>query len=189
MAKKNKSNEEENNLEKEVIGENSECEKENLSETEIIEEDSKEDESLADQLIRLQADFTNFRNRTQRERITLYQRANEDLLLELLPVLDHFEMGLETAVKNNSDKTVLDGFQMILDQFYKVLDKFNLKQIDVIGLPFDPHLHEALTYVASNKFEEGICTEQVRKGYQFGEKLLRAAQVVVSSGKDVKENS
>ena len=73
--------------------------------------------------------------------------------------------------------------------FSKLIPKFNLKQIDVIGQPFDPHLHEALTYVASDEFEEGICTEQVRKGYQFGDKLLRAAQVVVSSGKDTKENS
>ena len=69
------------------------------------------------------------------------------------------------------------------------LSGINLKQIDVIGQQFDPHLHEALTYVASDEFEEGICTEQVRKGYQFGDKLLRAAQVVVSSGKDTKENS
>ena len=189
MTKKDKSNEEENISETEIGEEIFGDQEENISETEIIEEDPKEEESLADQLIRLQADFTNFRNRTQRERITLYQRANEDLLLELLPVLDHFEMGLETAKKNNSNETVLDGFQMILDQFCKVLDKFNLKQIDVIGEQFDPHLHEALTYVASDEFEEGICTEQVRKGYQFGDKLLRAAQVVVSSGKDTKENS
>tara|TARA_B100000927_G_scaffold65015_1_gene51226 strand:+ start:4700 stop:5269 length:570 start_codon:yes stop_codon:yes gene_type:complete len=189
MTKKNKSNEEEILPETEIVEDDLVSEEEILPETEIVEEKTKEEESLADQLVRLQADFTNFRNRTQRERITLYQRANEDILLELLPVLDHFEMGLETASKNNSDKVVLDGFQMILDQFSKVLDKFNLKQIDVIGKTFDPHLHEALTYVASEEFEEGVCIEQIRKGYQFGDKLLRAAQVVVSSGKDSKEKS
>ena len=82
MTKKDKSNEEEN-----------------IPETEIIEEEPKEEESLTDQLIRLQADFTNFRNRTQREKITLYQRANEDLLLELLPVLDHFEINQQMLQK------------------------------------------------------------------------------------------
>ncbi|MFL2859184.1 MAG: nucleotide exchange factor GrpE [Pontiellaceae bacterium] len=161
---------------------------ESLPDTEIIDDVEKEaEESLQDQLIRLQADFTNFRNRTQRERISLYQRANEDLLLEILPVLDYFEIGLQTAEKHNSDKAVIDGFRMILDQFNKVLDQFKLKSIQTVGEKFDPHIHEALTYINSDKFDEGVCVEQVRKGYMLGEKLLRAAQVVVSSGKKLKE--
>ena len=161
-----------------------------LPDTEIIEEDEvapiiveeEEDESLRDQFVRLQADFANFRNRTQRERIELYQRANEDLLLEILPVLDHYEMGLQTAEQHDADKAVVDGFKMVFDQFQNVLDKFNLKPIEAVGEEFDPHKHEALTNMASDEFESGICSNQVRRGYLFGDKLLRAAQVVVSSG-------
>ena len=74
MTKKDKSNEEENIPETEIVEENIGDEEENIPETEIIEEEPKEEESLTDQLIRLQADFTNFRNRTQREKITLYQK-------------------------------------------------------------------------------------------------------------------
>lgn len=142
----------------------------------------EEDESLREQFIRLQADFTNFRKRTQRERIELYQRANEDLLLEILPVLDHFEMGLQTAEQHDADKAVVDGFKMVYDQFEVILSKFNLTPIDAVGEAFDPHKHEALTHMPSDEYSSGICSNQVRRGYMFGDKLLRAAQVVVSSG-------
>ncbi len=163
-------------------------EADDLPDTEIIEEDEavpvavEEEESLRDQFVRLQADFANFRNRTQRERIELYQRANEDLLLEILPVLDHYEMGLQTAEQHNADKAVVDGFKLVFDQFQNVLKKFNLKPIDAVGEVFDPHKHEALTHMPSEEYAAETCSNQVRRGYMFGDKLLRAAQVVVSSG-------
>ncbi|MEE9369640.1 MAG: nucleotide exchange factor GrpE [Pontiella sp.] len=162
---------------------------EELPDTETIEEDTpapvveeEEDESLRDQFVRLQADFANFRNRTQRERIELYQRANEDLLLEVLPVLDHYELGLQNAEQHNADKAVVDGFKLVFDQFQNILNKFNLTPIEAVGETFDPHKHEALTHMPSNEYAAEICSNQVRRGYMFGDKLLRAAQVVVSSG-------
>jgi molecular chaperone GrpE len=162
---------------------------EELPDTEVIEEESapqveeeEEQESLRDQFVRLQADFINFRNRTQRERLELYQRANEDLLLELLPVLDHYEMGLQTAQKHQADVAVVDGFKMVYDQFQNVLKKFNLTPIDAVGEAFDPHKHEALTHMPSDEYPAEVCSNQIRRGYLFGDKLLRAAQVVVSSG-------
>ena len=87
-----------------------------LPDTEVIEATVEEEESLRDQFVRLQADFANFRNRTQRERVELYQRANEDLLLEFLPVLDHFELGLEMAKKQEADPAVMEGFTLVYDQ-------------------------------------------------------------------------
>jgi molecular chaperone GrpE len=184
MGKKNKIDGKD--LKKEVA-------EEALPDTEIIEEDAapvvdeQEDESLRDQFVRLQADFANFRNRTQRERIELYQRANEDLFLELLPVLDHYEMGLKNAEQHNADKAVLDGFKLVYDQFQNVLTKFNLKPIDAVGEAFDPHKHEALTHMPSDEYPAEVCSNQIRRGYLFSDKLLRAAQVVVSSGPVVAE--
>jgi molecular chaperone GrpE len=162
---------------------------EELPDIEVIEEeevsqmvDEEEDESLRDQFVRLQADFANFRNRTQRERVELYQRANEDLLLEVLPVLDHYELGLQTADQHNADQAVVDGFKLVFDQFQNVLKKFNLSPVEAVGEAFDPHKHEALTHMPSDEYAAEICSNQVRRGYMFGDKLLRAAQVVVSSG-------
>ena len=189
MGKKGKTKDEELKAEEAVAEELADQlakEAEGLPDTEVIEEDEaapvEEEESLRDQFVRLQADFTNFRNRTQRERIELYQRANEDLLLEILPVLDHYEMGLQTAEQHDADNAVVDGFKLVYDQFQNVLNKFNLKPVDAVGEEFDPHKHEALTHMPSEEYAAEVCSNQVRRGYMFGDKLLRAAQVVVSSG-------
>ena len=192
MGKKDKAKREE--LEQDAVAAEEEladqeaAEAEELPDTEIIADDEptpaveEEDESLRDQFVRLQADFANFRNRTQRERIELYQRANEDLFLELLPVIDHYEMGLQTAEQHDADKAVVDGFKLVYDQFNNVLKKFNVEPIDAVGQEFDPHKHEALTHMPSDEFPAETCSNQVKRGYMLGDKLLRAAQVVVSSG-------
>lgn len=192
MGKKKKTKDEELKdeavLAEEELADKEAAEAEALPDTEIIEEDEvspvvvEEEESLRDQFVRLQADFTNFRNRTQRERVELYQRANEDLFLEILPVLDHYEMGLQTAEQHHADQAVIDGFKLVYDQFQNLLKKFNLTPIDAVGEAFDPHKHEALTHMPSDEYAAEICSNQVRRGYMFGDKLLRAAQVVVSSG-------
>ena len=192
MSKKQKTKDEELKeatvLAEKELADQEATEAEELPDTEIIEEDvapaieEEEDESLRDQFVRLQADFANFRNRTQRERIELYQRANEDLLLEILPVLDHYELGLQNAEQHDADPAVLDGFKLVFDQFQNVLNKFNLTPIEAVGEVFDPHKHEALTHMPSEEFPAETCSNQIRRGYLFGDKLLRAAQVVVSSG-------
>ena len=102
-----------------------------------------EEDPLKDQLLRLQADFDNFRRRTQRERNELYQRANEDLISELLPVLDHFELGFENAASHEANPDVVAGFKMVFDQALSTLAKFGLQPVDAVGESFDPHLHEA----------------------------------------------
>ena len=190
MGKKQKTKDEELKdaavLAEELLADREAAEAEELPDTEMIEEEIapvvEEEESLRDQFVRLQADFANFRNRTQRERIELYQRANEDILLEILPVLDHYEMGLQTAEQHHADQAVVDGFKLVFDQFQNVLNKFNLTPIEAVGEVFDPHKHEALTHLPSDEFPAETCSNQIRRGYLFGDKLLRAAQVVVSSG-------
>jgi molecular chaperone GrpE len=175
-------------LAEEELADKEAAEAEELPDTEMIEEDEaapvveEKEESLRDQFVRLQADFANFRNRTQRERVELYQRANEDLLLEILPVLDHYEMGLQTAEQHDADQAVVDGFKLVYDQFQNVLNKFNITPIEAVGEVFDPHKHEALTHMPSDEYAAEVCSNQVRRGYMFADKLLRAAQVVVSSG-------
>lgn len=142
---------------------------------------AQEIETLRDQLLRLQADFDNFRKRTQRERSDLFLLANETLFLEMLPVIDHFEMGFKSAEEHKTDCSVTEGFRLVYNQMLDVLKKFNVTVIDTIGEPFDPHRHEALMHMPSDKPAETVI-EQVRRGYMLGDKLLRAAQVVVSSG-------
>ena len=148
---------------------------------ETPEEETPEEEPLRIQLMRLQADFDNFRKRQVRERADWIARANEDLFLELLPVLDHYEMGLKSAEEHQTDNSVTEGFRMVFTQLMDLLEKNKVTPVDAIGEPFNPHVHEALTHMPSDKPSETVI-EQVRRGYMLGDKLLRAAQVVVSSG-------
>ena len=145
------------------------------------EPDAVED-PLKDRMLRLQADFENFRRRTQRERTEVYQRANEDLISELLSVLDHFELGFENAAKHEANPDVVAGFRMVFDQALAALGKFGLQPLDVVGQPFDPHQHEAVTQIPSEEYPEDIVVAQTRRGYLLSDRLLRAAQVVVSAG-------
>lgn len=140
------------------------------------------EEALETRMLRLQADFDNFRKRTQRERGEWYLRANEDLLSELLPVIDHFEMGLQNAAKHHVDHAVIDGFKLIYDQLMQALAKFQLVPFESEGREFDPHIHEAMTHVPSAEHPADVIIAETRRGYRLGEKLLRPAQVIVSSG-------
>ena len=115
----------------------------------VVEEEPEEDEPLRLQFLRLQADFDNFRKRVARERTELYLRANRDLVEELLPVIDHYEMGLENATKHEAEKSVIDGFQMVFDQMIKVLEKYNVKPLESMGEAFDPHTQEAVSHLPS----------------------------------------
>lgn len=138
-------------------------------------------ETLKDRHLRLQADFDNFRKRIQRERAELELRATGDLVEELLPVLDNFEIGLRAPATQQAAPAVREGFQMVYDQLLTILRKFGVMPFDAGG-PFDPHLHEAVTHVPSPEHPPDVIIAQTRRGYRLGDKLLRAAQVVVSSG-------
>jgi molecular chaperone GrpE len=143
---------------------------------------SAEEEAVEMRLLRLQADFDNFRKRTLREKNDLYTRANEDLMQELLPVVDHMELALAAAREHQAPQALLDGFGLVLEQLLSALKKFNLSVINAEEGDFDPNLHEAISHLSSPTVKEGGIMAQVRRGYRLGEQLLRPAQVVVSSG-------
>lgn len=143
---------------------------------------SLEIESLKDQMLRLRADFENYRKRAARDRQELAARAAEDLLLRLLPVVDHFEIGLKTAREHGADPALLDGFQLVYDQFQEALKQAGLEPLKTEGQPFDPELHEAVSHLPSREVPADRVIRETRRGYRLGGKLLRAAQVVVSQG-------
>jgi molecular chaperone GrpE len=140
------------------------------------------EEALRDRLLRLQADFENYRKRMDRERKDWISFASEKLILELLPVLDHFELGLADSARNGASAAFTEGFQLICNQLRAALEKAGVQAIAAEGQAFDPNLHEAITHLPSDQVPEGHVAAQTRRGYKLGDKLLRAAQVVVSSG-------
>ncbi len=137
---------------------------------------------LMERLLRLQADFDNYRKRTARDHKALTDRATEDLMLELLPVLDNFDIALKHTAEKSTDTAMIEGFRIVAEQLETVLQKFGLEPIPAEDVPFDPHQHEAVAHIADPDREEGMIITQTRRGFRLGAKLLRAAQVVVSSG-------
>lgn len=147
--------------------------------------DAKATEELAqlkDRLLRLQADFDNFRKRTLREKTELFDSANQALMLELLPVLDHLHLGIKAAADQQADPAFREGLTMIFDQLQEVLSKFGLSPIETEGQAFDPNRFEAVNTLPSESEPEGTVLASVRRGYMLRNKLLRPAQVIVSSG-------
>lgn len=133
---------------------------------------------LQNRLLRLQADFDNFRKRTRREKETWNRQAQEPIVLELLIVLDHFELALKDAEASESHA----GFQMIFDQFTTALKKFGVAAVQAEGEAFNPELHEAISHTSSDELAADQVLAQTRRGYVMGDKLIRPAQVVVSQG-------
>lgn len=133
---------------------------------------------LQNRLLRLQADFDNFRKRTRREKETWNRQAQEPIVLELLIVLDHFELALKDAEASESHA----GFQMIFDQFTTALKKFGVAAVQAEGEAFNPELHEAISHTFSDEVAADQVLAQTRRGYVMGDKLIRPAQVVVSQG-------
>lgn len=138
--------------------------------------------ALKDRLLRLQADFDNFRKRTTRDREDQSRRACEHILQDLLPVMDHFELGLQAAHKHHVKHAVIDGLTGVLKQLDQVLEKAGVTPIVTQGQIFDPHLHESVTHLPSDEHPEHAIIQETRRGYKLGNYLLRAAQVIVSTG-------
>lgn len=137
-------------------------------------------ESLRTSLARLQADFANFKNRTERERKDLLKLSNEGLILKLLPVIDNFERAF-------ADQDIEDpgcaGFYMIYNELMGILQKEGVQPLESDGELFDPNLHHALFIEESTEIEEDHVIETFQKGYTMGEKLIRPAMVKVSKHK------
>ena len=146
------------------------------------EEAPSAEDVLRDRLLRLQADFDNYRKRVDRERKDWAVYANEKLLKDLLPALDNFDLGLANGIKANAPEALLEGLRLVKGQLESALAKSGVTPIDAEGQPFDPNLHEAITHMPSPDVPEGTVLAQTRRGYMMGDKLLRPVQVVVSSG-------
>lgn len=134
---------------------------------------------------RAQADLDNFRKRMAREKSEAIQYANRNLLEQLLPVIDNFEMGLKAASVSEGDSSViLQGMSMVFKQIGDFLTDQGVEIIASDGLVFDPNMHEALKQEPSATVPEGHIIYTMRRGYRLKERILRAANVVVSSGPD-----
>lgn len=173
--------EENKELEKEIREETTE-EVENKESDQNFSEEvenkvNSEIEELKNQLLRLQADFVNYKNRTEREKSNSIILANEGLILKLLPVLDNFNRAFAHV---NLEDDAVKGFVMIKDQFESILKSEMVEEIESDGATFDPNLHNAVMTESKEGVESGIVIETFEKGYKIKDKVIRPSMVKVS---------
>jgi molecular chaperone GrpE len=130
---------------------------------------------------RAQADFINYKRRSEQEREELAQLANSVLILSLLPVLDDFERAFVSIPPKLEKMSWMDGIKLVERKLWASLEAQGLSPIKALGEPFDPNLHEA---VRQDNGKEGIVIEEVQKGYNLHDRVIRPAMVVVGNGEE-----
>ncbi|MBP7274593.1 MAG: nucleotide exchange factor GrpE [Kiritimatiellae bacterium] len=148
----------------------------------LLDQAQGEMDVMKDRMLRLQADFDNYRKRVRRDADEQRIASLEGLMRELLPVLDHLELGLQAAADQQMPEGVLDGFRLIQNQLVAALGRFHLEPIPCIGQPFDPQIHECTVTLPSDDVPKDHVLQELRRGYRLGARLLRAPQVALSSG-------
>ncbi len=146
-------------------------------ETQITEQ-AEELEKKSDKSVRLLAEFDNYKRRTQEERSKLFKYAGEELAKAILPILDDLHRTLESDGKGKA-RSILEGIELIVAKLDKTLEDQGIVPFDSVGQDFDADLHEALMSEKSDKGENVILRE-FERGYNYNDKILRHAKVVVS---------
>ena len=134
---------------------------------------------LMDRILRLQADFDNYRRRTRQEQSELSAFVTQNLIKELLPIIDNFERALSSRPTDDPSGFGA-GVEMIFRQLYGVLEKQGITTVDAVGSLFDPNRHEAILKDTESDQPEGTVVAELQKGYAVGGKVIRPALVKVA---------
>ncbi len=146
-------------------------------------------EQTKERMLRIAADADNYKKRMEREKEKMVKYAGENILRELLPTVDNLERALEQAKTETKDAdsklaSMLEGIELTYKGLLSVLEKFEVTPIESVGREFNPDEMDALTMEASDEVPANHVISEFAKGYRFKDRVLRHAQVVVSSGKD-----
>ena len=159
------------------------------SESEELAQMKAELNKYKDVALRSVADLDNYRKRMAREKDDAIRYANAGFLERLIPILDNFELGLQAAKAAGNQSAVLAGMSMVSKQLQDFLSGCGVETIDATGQHFDPNSHEAIAQEWNEEVPEGFVIRQLRKGYRLKDRLIRPANVIVSKGAPVSENS
>jgi molecular chaperone GrpE len=141
----------------------------------------QEREARYERLLRLAAEFENYRKRIERERERMREEALVEVLTEFLPIVDDFERALEAARWLRDLDGVLQGLTVIHRRLLELLARFNVRPMETLGRPFDPTRHEAFAVEPTDEYEENTIIDEYQRGYMMGDRLLRPARVKVAA--------
>nr|WP_049773658.1 nucleotide exchange factor GrpE [Salisediminibacterium selenitireducens] len=162
-----------------------------VSEEEAVEEETvsvedynqlKDDfEEMKNKMLRVQADFDNFRRRTKIEQETAAKYRSQRLAEELLPAMDNFERAMQVSPESDDAKSLLKGVEMVYNQIGQALEKEGITPIEAVGQPFDPNLHQAIMQVEDDQFDSNTVVEEMQRGYQLKDRVIRPSMVKVNA--------
>ncbi len=145
-----------------------------------VEKLRKEADESRDEYLRLYAEFDNYKKRAARDKAELVKYANESIINELLTSVDNLEIALKHVDEEETNKAFLDGVEMTLRELYRTFEKFGVTPIKAEGEPFDPEFHHAVAHLERDDVDENMVVAELRKGFMYHDKVLRASMVSVS---------
>ncbi len=161
------------------------CEEEKKIEAEEVQEAEPTLEDVVaeykDKLLRLTAEFDNFRKRTAKEKETLFSDGRADCVLEFLPFVDNMERFMEAMQEEAEDSPLRQGLEKVVKQLSEILKSLTVEEIPAVGEKFDPNVHNAVMHVEDDSVDEATVVEQFQKGYTMGGKVLRFSMVKVAN--------
>ena len=140
----------------------------------------KQFEGMQEKFVRLNAEFMNFKKRTDKEKSDIYKYANEKLFVELLPVIDNIDRALASISDAQEHQGVVEGVNMIKKSFDEFLDKSGVKVIEAVGNPFNPNVHHAVMTETNDEHDDETVIDELQVGYTLNEKVIRPSMVKVS---------
>jgi len=151
---------------------------------EAFEREKERADEYLNRLKYLQADFENYQKRAKREQEELVKRGSEQLIMKLLGVVDDLERAIE-ASKTSDKEALVSGVEMVLKQLQATLAEEGLSQIEAVGKPLDPELHEAIATLETDQYPENIIVRVLRKGYSLNGRVIRPSMVEVAKKRAV----
>ena len=148
------------------------------AESEEKKEEASAEEQESERYMRLMAEFQNFKRRAAKEKSDIHAFANERIVGDLLPVMDNFERALET--ETDDIEAYAKGMQLIFEQMKTALEKAGLKEIEALGLDFDPNVHNAVMTDNTEEYENDKISKVLQKGYKLNDKVIRPSMVAVN---------
>jgi molecular chaperone GrpE len=149
-----------------------------------LEAKEKEAKETYDRLLRVSAEFENYKKRAAREMEDFRKYANQSLLKEMLSVVDNLELAINSSNEGQTtDQSLVKGLNLTLNEILKVFEKFDVRPIEALGKAFDPAFHEAVMREETDDYPENTVVSEFQKGYLIHDRLLRPAMVVVAQPK------
>lgn len=138
-------------------------------------------EELNDRLMRNMAEFDNFRKRTEKEKMQMFEIGAKSIVEKLLPVLDNFERGFDALSEEERQGGFAQGIEMIYKQMITSLEEAGVKAIEALNQEFNPNLHNAVMHEENEEFGENIICQELQKGYKYRDSVVRHSMVKVAN--------